>query len=109
MRIWWIRLLGIELERVITKHVKFIRNKAIMRAFYRGKDKPDVVRLEEILAMSRSDCESLLKRFLPTCCETGIVKELVIEGDMEPLQRLKCSSISLDMIVGKEITEETSE
>jgi hypothetical protein len=88
----------VELERVPTKHIKRIDKFALMRAFIRTRNKKDVIKLDELLSMNRRDCEATVRRYLPTCYQTEIVKQLTIEGDWENLRRLRCSTISLDAL-----------
>jgi len=88
----------VELERVRTKHIKRLDTHELIRAFGRARSKKEVIKIDELLSMNRRDCETTVRRYLPTCCQTEIVKQLEIEGDWENLRRLKCSTISLDAL-----------
>lgn len=88
----------VNLEQVKTKHIKRLDLFALIRAFDRARSKKEVITIDELLSMNRRDYEATVRRYLPTCHQTEVVKQLTIEGDWENLPRLKCSTISLDAL-----------
>jgi hypothetical protein len=91
----------VELERVKTKHIKMVQNKAVWRAFHRERVSRDVVSFDDLKALSRDDCLATVRHYLPECCQMGIIKQLEFEGDWENLPRFKCSTMSVDSIMAE--------